>query len=574
MADGSIGSLTTYVLKPISSVKTNLPNTLPATLSQSTNVELSACRGEYEPASLLLRASGQDVGQITLLASDLEDSASGSSIASTNIDIRIVKPWYQGFHAWNEIGKSAPGNFQQALVPELLLKDDTLVRIDPSQSRNLVRVLRGKQWQEDVVNPKALAKREQILFAVKEFPVRDAPVLRPFTVGANSSKQVWITAHVPDDARSGTYQGTLEIRSNDIVISTVTMSLKVLPVDLVDPSVNYSIYYRAQLDSSRASIGSEYRNREQMLNELRDMRAHGIKSPTIYQSVLDPSALRAALQLRKDAGFAGGPLYSLGIQTTASFLGRTEEQQEQRLRQLLPELMRTAHHFGYTDTYVYGKDEARGPALAAQRRLWAIVHQLGAKVFVAGYSDAFPLVGDTLDLLVYAHQPDFREAQRWHLGGRRIFSYANPQSGPENPYLFRLNYGILLWANNFDGAMVYAYQHCFGSCWNDIDHPTYRDHNLTYPTADGVIPTLAWEGLREGIDDVRYLSTLEAAVARNTATETPAIAKAQAFLDGLKTSLRLKQGRVGKYNASMNLDLDSIRGIAVRHLEALAQDPR
>jgi hypothetical protein len=89
-----------------------------------------------------------------------------------------------------------------------------------------------------------------------------------------------------------------------------------------------------------------------------------------------------------------------------------------------------------------------------------------------------------------------------------------------------------------------------------------------------VIPTLAWEGLREGIDDVRYLSTLEAAVARNTATETPAIAKAQAFLDGLKTSLRLKQGRVGKYNASMNLDLDSIRGIAVRHLEALAQDPR
>ena len=31
----------------------------------------------------------------------------------------------------------------------------------------------------------------------------------------------------------------------------------------------------------------------------------------------------------------------------------------------------------------------------------------------------------------------------------------------------------------------------FGSIWNDFDHPTYRDHNLTYPTIDDVIDTIA-----------------------------------------------------------------------------------
>jgi len=31
---------------------------------------------------------------------------------------------------------------------------------------------------------------------------------------------------------------------------------------------------------------------------------------------------------------------------------------------------------------------------------------------------------------------------------------------------------------------------------------------FVYPAADGVIDTIQWEGFREGVDDVRYLSTL------------------------------------------------------------------
>ena len=31
---------------------------------------------------------------------------------------------------------------------------------------------------------------------------------------------------------------------------------------------------------------------------------------------------------------------------------------------------------------------------------------------------------------------------------------------------------------------------------------------MAYPTVNGVIPTIQWEGYREGYDDLRYLATL------------------------------------------------------------------
>ena len=84
-----------------------------------------------------------------------------------------------------------------------------------------------------------------------------------------------------------------------------------------------------------------------------------------------------------------------------------------------------------------------------------------------------------------------------------------PNGGVENPEVNRRNFGLLLWQNNYDGAANYAYQHSFGNIWNDFDDVLYREHNFTYPTVDGVVDTIAWEGYREGVDDVRYMTKLE-----------------------------------------------------------------
>jgi hypothetical protein len=80
--------------------------------------------------------------------------------------------------------------------------------------------------------------------------------------------------------------------------------------------------------------------------------------------------------------------------------------------------------------------------------------------------------------------------------------------GIEDPNLYRRNYGIRAWQFGYDGVMPYAYQHAMHSIWDDFDDPQFRDHVFAYPTSNGVIDTLAWEGFKEGVGDVRYLSTL------------------------------------------------------------------
>jgi hypothetical protein len=163
---------------------------------------------------------------------------------------------------------------------------------------------------------------------------------------------------------------------------------------------------------------------------------------------------------------------------------------------------------GYHEVYVYGIDEALGERLKSQRAAWQSVHEAGGKVFVACNWTAYESMGDLLDLAIHDGKPLKAEADKYHSMHHQIFSYANPQVCVEEPETYRRNYGLLLWKNDYDGAMNYAYQHSFGHCWNDFDDKVYRDHMFTYPTVNGVIDTVQWEGFREGVNDVRYLTTL------------------------------------------------------------------
>ena len=85
-----------------------------------------------------------------------------------------------------------------------------------------------------------------------------------------------------------------------------------------------------------------------------------------------------------------------------------------------------------------------------------------------------------------------------HTIGGRLFSYNNPKSVQKTRISTGQNYGVELWRANYDGAMNYAYMTSFQSAWDDLDHLHFRDHNFVYPTSNGVISTIAWEGFREG----------------------------------------------------------------------------
>ena len=148
----------------------------------------------------------------------------------------------------------------------------------------------------------------------------------------------------------------------------------------------------------------------------------------------------------------------------------------------------------------------------SQRPAWQAVREQGAKVFVAGSRENFDAMGDLLDVLVWSGVPDKVQAAKWHDVGQRIFDYANPQVGVESPEINRRNFGFTLWKANYDGAMTWEYQSSASQgLWHDFNCDR-RTVAFALPTADGLIDTIGWEGYREGIDDIRYGSTLLLAI--------------------------------------------------------------
>ena len=79
----------------------------------------------------------------------------------------------------------------------------------------------------------------------------------------------------------------------------------------------------------------------------------------------------------------------------------------------------------------------------------------------------------------------------------------------------RLAVGFGTWARGYDGSVVWAYNWPGGGHpWNDFDSPT-MDWMLAYrDIEDNMIPTQAWQGVSEGVADMRYVATLESLLAR------------------------------------------------------------
>jgi hypothetical protein len=120
--------------------------------------------------------------------------------------------------------------------------------------------------------------------------------------------------------------------------------------------------------------------------------------------------------------------------------------------------------------------------------------------------------------------------------GDTLWVYFNSQ-GACNAFEFsRATQGLYFWNSPFRAQHVWSYQFFRGDPFDDLDGP---DMAYAYPDPARnfapTLPTLMWEGYREGVDDVRYLYTLERALERGR--NAALIAEVQGFLDSLRARL-------------------------------------
>jgi hypothetical protein len=273
-----------------------------------------------------------------------------------------------------------------------------------------------------------------------------------------------------------------------------------------------------------------------------------IPSDIVYN---DEPLFRKHLEIMRDIGMSGRPLYF----GDSGLIGAPADQAGlDALRAKVTKVLAIAKEYGFTTVYFYGVDEATGDTLKAERVAWPIVQAAGGKVIVSGFHGQFEAVGDLLDLFNYCGPPDPSLPKLWHGVGHRLWNYANPQTPPENPDLYRRNYGLFLWKIDWDGENTYCFM---DSAWNDFADNTYRAHNLGYPTTDGCVTGLALEGLREATDDVKYATLLSQEIAKaktGSAQAQWAAGKGQAWLDGLDPRV---------------VDLDVARAEMIQHILAI-----
>ena len=99
------------------------------------------------------------------------------------------------------------------------------------------------------------------------------------------------------------------------------------------------------------------------------------------------------------------------------------------------------------------------------------------------------------------------------------------QAHMEKPLMHRVLAGLMLYKSGTAGISPYCYQHLPSaphSPFDDFDSwdtthadalgRRFKDHMSTYPARHGVIHTLQWKGMADGITDLRYLATLHSAV--------------------------------------------------------------
>lgn len=505
-----------HVVPALSSLR-RLPDKLPEDARTGVDLRCVAAQGEFEPASFVIEPSAK-VEKLVLTPTALKGEQ--GEIPADAVDIRIVKTWYQGGTAWfSYFGDSN----RRELVPELLLKDETLVRVDEEKQENYLKVGGEYRW---ISYP--LEKAEKAFNYLTE-PVADSRTLQPVSLEPGKLKQIWVTVKVPENLPGGVYRGEIRFTADGQPAGALPFAVRVLPFALPLPKTYYSLandylvtmYASGILNlAEKQGIPVETAEKQQMAiyKNLRDHNVFNNRSERDIRSkdpAADAAKLRRELEMMKEAGFVMRPLISSGWSYPLNDK-ETPEEFSARIG-VLSKTFKEA--LGHDDVYITSWDEAGVERIKIMREKTEETNEKGLELWVSTAAGKhFNLAGYVIEYANHGGQPERKIAEQWHSVGAKVASYAGPHTGPENPDIFRRWEGLARYKAFYDGSYNYKYYSQLhpvlyekqkANVWNDFMGGQFRGFNLVYPTADGVIDTLAWEGFREGIDDVRYATKLK-----------------------------------------------------------------
>ncbi|MDD4099382.1 MAG: hypothetical protein PHC30_11485, partial [Lentisphaeria bacterium] len=373
-----------------------------------------------------------------------------------------------------------------------------------------------------------------------------------FDLTARLPQQLALRIPIPAGAVPGWYRGAV----SGPVGEAVQVAVRVLPYALPEVrGMTWGLY----CDPIRWKIYSD----DEIRHEMRLFREQGFNALMmypLYDAVLtwengvlgvDFGRFRDYMRLYQEIGFDGVAVMSIQGMEGALKRGMKLDQVEynddfrQAFGDFLAALRRLGEEDGWPEYCVHTVDEpnARHGAEEATRTL-RLVKEAGFETFNTCYGAFVREVLDPwLDYRCYnnvGYGSTPNEAATTALreetlaAGDKFWQYATGcytnsnliEDG--NIYSNRHLGGVLVWRAQFTGSYTWTLLRAKNDPYNDFDgwgHGERKEACTVYPTPDrkGIIPTLQWEGIREGIYDHRFLTVLDGMIKAALASADPAV---------------------------------------------------
>jgi hypothetical protein len=412
--------------------------------------------------------------------------------------------------------KPGLGQYREALatVPELLLKDDSPLVDSYRQgwrlkNRHLVRSYRYQ--------PAEVRTTGSVVSTENSFFLR-------------VSSQAPLPAAV--------YQAQLILVVDGGSEEVLDVTITVLPFSLQAPSRDLVCWFRGSLDEKNSQ---HYLPEAVYRNQLRHIRDSGFTSIALGETKLRHA--KRALAILEELGFSRNvilvppfPQPRTNLQSSQFCIHYYVSDEPE----LHPETAAQFHRYRYDQASELGY-----PTFAS-----IVQHNTLQRFLPEGDLPGMPskvslYVANNLETLQHlsAFPPPHAPAEL----------YLYWMAHMEKPLVHRLLAGAYLWKSRAAGISPYCYQHrvsppysafAADAPWEPDFKPLgkshdFRPHMACYPCTSGSISTLQWEGMREGIIDLRYLETLATNLAQAEAAASPQVARQKAEFANLLAPLVL-----------------------------------
>ncbi|MFP4250569.1 MAG: hypothetical protein ACLFU7_13000, partial [Armatimonadota bacterium] len=405
--------------------------------------------------------------------------------------------------------------------------------------------------------------------------------------------QAWLTCRVPEDTPPGRYVGHARIEDAAGNSSRHRLILRVQPFELMEPA---EYHWGLYTDSTRWREMEEARVR----SEMRDFVDHGITSAMMYppyhaQFSMDGDEVRInSRQFERYMRWALEeglrPPTVISMQLLASRVKRLVPDAEVRgpefervYKQIVRHFVEVGQREGWGELVWHAVDE---PNRKYEERIAAAYEELswfkdlGLSTFttvndpVVAEEQLDPVLDARCYYAMYVGSSAAAQAQiaaEVADSGDRLWLYGTGcyigMDGTTMPNRFLAGY--MLRKTEAEGIWCWTLQRAKGDIHNDFDGDENRESKeacTTYVSEDGseMVPTLQWEGHREGVDDFRYVYTLERLAAERGERGQEALAKLDALLAEVPWGLR-----PGDFTAA---DSDELRGEIASLIRELQED--